>query len=77
MVNSLCLFYNAGFENEPDIANVAAEVKDILEAMRRGPGDSFEIDQLREQLAEAQKLVDKQARAQADLEKSLKVKQVD
>lgn len=60
--------------DDPDITNVAAEVKDILETMRRGQGDSFEMERLREQLAEAQQLADARARAQADLERSLKVR---
>lgn len=56
-----------------DIANVAAEVKDILKSMKQGHHSEGEAKRLRERLAELERIAEERAQAQVNLEKSLRV----
>lgn len=61
-------------EPDTDVTNVAAEVKDILNAIKQGQstGDD-EARQLRDRLSELEAVMEQRAEDQERLEKSLRV----
>lgn len=60
-------------EANPDIGNVAEEVKNILTSLRQGPATEREAQKLKERLAELEDIAEERERARRELEKTLLV----